>query len=694
MAAVPTFEALLLELRKSFGLQLPKERSKFVQMKKSEAVHKKALNELKHDLVQHLGFSPEDAHAFDSQASDLSITSLKLSQGLNVGVIEQKQLLWLLATHIYVPFIARLAAFWQGQEIMDKGMPAHQFWYLPEEVDGELQLPFVQVWNWLEDLIFDPLNNLENQIYGQENDRAKSKRLGITRESFKRTLSNWKKTTGKESAKLIEDYFSDDLEIKYKGTFIYRDDESLDENYHRAIQLLKKKGFTGKTLFLEIQMESADQLDQILSGNSSEYHKEVFLKLIETRFAQPSNQTLIRYFSMAQAFQNAYVRFGKIIHGSEFDPLSTDQKKNKMNQLIAIYKHVYNLTYSTSLEINPDGYYPLFNKENSVFSERVPELFRYTLYQSICFGVNGKDGVSEAIVHINGLVFSLVSQEIPNILTYSTDVHSESYKDESDLYQLGVVMGLDLADDYKKLVVKYGDNLSQLVSIDKQKSNKKKIAQIKVEKNPISLISVGANLNNSLQVKRAIFHRLATLKLTPKQRIEHYIAELAFLLNNETKFNRPDNAESIVEKILNEAKLNHYYDNVKSDFLQFEAKHELSKGNIKVAEKLFKQALALPDKMSVASNRGEIARDLFALRAANQDTIKGYATNNQESLYRDMKYFGGFDMPDQMEPLKALYWIEDTSLFNLNKIYPSIDTLERELMPYYTEMFELYPAYK
>ena len=32
MAAVPTFEALLLELRKSFGLQLPKERSKFVQM--------------------------------------------------------------------------------------------------------------------------------------------------------------------------------------------------------------------------------------------------------------------------------------------------------------------------------------------------------------------------------------------------------------------------------------------------------------------------------------------------------------------------------------------------------------------------------------------------------------------------------------------------------------------------------------
>jgi len=694
MAAVPTFETLLLELRKSFGLQLPKERSKFIQLKKSEAVHKRELNKLKDDLVQHLGLSPEDAHAFDSQALDLSVVSLKLSQSLNTGVLEQKQLLWLLATHIYVPFIARLAAFWQSQEIMDKGMPAHKFWYLPEEVGGELQLPFVQVWNWLEDLVFDPSNNLEEQIYGQENDRAKSKRLGITRESFKRTLSNWKKTTGKESAKLIEDYFNDDLGIKYKGTFVYCDEESLDENYHRAIQLLKAKGFTGKTLYPEIQMESADQLDQILSGNCSEDQKVRFLKLIKTRFAQPSNQTLIRYFSMAQAFQNAYVRFGKIIHSSEFDPLSTDQKKNKLNQLVAIYKHVYNLTYSTSLEINPDGYYPIFNKENRVFSERVPELFRYTLYQGICFGLNDTDGVSEAIQHINGLALSFVSQEIPNILTYRVNVDSESYKDESDLYQLGTVMGLDLADDYKELMVKYGDNLSQLASIDKQKSNKKKISQIKVEKNSVSLISVGANLNNSLQVKRAAFSRLTTLKLRSKQRVEHYITELAFLLNNETKFNRPDNAESIVEKILNTAKSNHYYDNVKSDFLQFEAKHELSKGNIKVAEKLFKQALALPDKMSVASNRGEIARDLFALRAANQDTIKGYATNNQESLYRDMKYFGGFDMPDQMEPLKALYWIEDTSLLNPNKFYPSIDTLERELMAYYPEMFEFYPSYK
>jgi len=238
-------------------------------------------------------------------------------------------------------------------------------------------------------------------------------------------------------------------------------------------------------------------------------------------------------------------------------------------------------------------------------------------------------------------------------------------------------------------MVKYGDNLSQLASIDKQKSNKKKIAQIKVEKNPISLILVGSNLNNSLQIRRAVFHRLATLKLTPKQKIDHYIAELAFLLNNETKFNRPDNAESIVEKILNAAKSNHYYDNVKSDFLQFEAKHELSKNNVILAENLFKKALELPFNMSIGSNRGEIARDLFALRAANQKP--GYSLKNQESLFRDMKYFGGIKLPS----FTALYWAEDINPSNLDGIFPTIEENEEWLInDYYPYIYELYPSYK
>lgn len=397
MAAVPIFETLLLEIRKSFGLPLTKDRTKFVHIKSSEGVHKRLLNELKDDLVEHLRLNDADAHAFDSQARDLSMVSLKLSQTLNVGVIEQKQLLWLLATHIYIPFFARLAAFWQSQDIMDKGMPAHLFWYLPEEVNGELQLPITQVWNWLEDLIFDPKSTLEDQIYGIENSSAISKRLGVTRESFKRTLSNWQKASGKESAKLIEDYFSDDLEINYKGTFIYRDTESLNENFERAINLLNKKGYTGQTLYPEIQMDNIEVLDQILSGVCNENLKKRFLDLIVIRFAKPNNKTIIRYFSMAQAFQNAYGRFGKIIHGHEFNPLSSDQKENKLNQLIAIYKHVYNLTYSTSLDVNPDCCLSLFGKENRIFSDRVPELFRYTIYQGICFGERNKDGINEAI---------------------------------------------------------------------------------------------------------------------------------------------------------------------------------------------------------------------------------------------------------------------------------------------------------
>jgi hypothetical protein len=210
------------------------------------------------------------------------------------------------------------------------------------------------------------------------------------------------------------------------------------------------------------------------------------------------------------------------------------------------------------------------------------------------------------------------------------------------------------------------------------------ILKIKEEESDQILILIGYDRFFNQSVRQAAFHRLDEMNLSPKRRLEQYIAQLAVMLNNELKLDRPQNSESLVAGILKRAKSIDGYDALESDFIQFEAKHELSKGDVDTADQLFKKALDLPNKMSVGSNRGEIARDLFALRAFNK--TNGYSLNNQETLYRDMKYFGGFDIPSSL----GLYWMGDDSTTNVNSIFPSIHDLEIGLIDYYPEMFKLY----
>jgi len=675
MAAVPTFETLLIEIRKSFGLPLTKDRSKFIHVKSSEGVHKRLFNKLKDDLVRHLGLSEKDIFAFESQVRDWSVMSLKLNQTLWSGPVSQQNLLWLLATHIYIPCFAKLAAFWQREDIMDKGMPANLFWYLPEEIDGELHLPITQVWSWLEDLVLDSENPLEDQIYGKDNLDLKSKRLGVSRESFKRTLSNWKKATGKESAKLIEDYFSDDLALNFKGTFKYKENETLDDTFTRAVKLVKEKGHTGKTLYPEIQIESEYVIDQVLKGVCSNDLKIHFINAIIIRFAEPDNKTIIRFFSIAQAFQNAYVRFGRLIDGKAFNATSRDPKQNRLVQLITVFKYVYNLTYQVSCDVNPETRWALFSSEDKVFDEEVPDEFEITLLQVLC-GKGQYDGFERVVNNLNSLMRVLDPNTILDVLGFEGSSTKEFH--------------LSLA--YISATQEYLLNTSSFNDYIKTYSINEFISKIKEEELPEVLIKIVCSRSVNQSVRQAGFHRLDELTLSPTKRLDHYIAQLAVLLNNETKRDRPSYSESIVDGILEKAKGIDGYENIVSDFIQFEAKHELSKGNIDKADNLFKKALELPGKMTTGSNRGEIARDLFAVRAFNKKT--GYSLKNQDTLYRDMKFFGGVDAEKYMEPLLGLYWVDGNSSFPLDNIFLPVEELERDLIDYYPEIFELYPAYK
>ena len=87
--------------------------------------------------------------------------------------------------------------------------------------------------------------------------------------------------------------------------------------------------------------------------------------------------------------------------------------------------------------------------------------------------------------------------------------------------------------------------------------------------------------------------------------------------------------------------------------------------------------------------KGDYIKEVFKKSKIAPIIIK-YGLNNQETLYRDMKYFGGFDISS----IQELYRAVDDSRAGDNSIFPSIHDLEIGLIDYYPEMFKLYAPNK
>ncbi|MEY8251788.1 MAG: hypothetical protein RPR91_05330, partial [Colwellia sp.] len=450
------------------------------------------------------------------------------------------------------------------------------------------------------------------------------------------------------------------------GTFKFDRSESLLSNIKRISSLLTNKGYTPETLYPEIQFENPEVIARVLNGVADTDLNERFIDIIAVRFAEPSNEIIMRYFNIAQAFQNAYMRFGRLIHGKGFSPRLIDEEKNKLNQLISIFKIVYNLTYQVSSEVNPTMDPNLYGAENRAFEDKLPGPFKETIFQSIC-SYTPNSGIEGLIDTLNFSFQFYGENEIPSVIILSP-------KREVGFHN-----------DYWRMYTGWAEQYSTYKNIKDSKDIENGVEQVMSINTPHTLCYIAAQSRVDMNIRNIILNRLIDMDLTPSQKLRHYVTYLAFLLNNKEKECRPLYAEEIVENILKSAKTVDGYNCIESEFLQFEAKHELSRGNFDDAEKLFKLALDHPDRISIGSIRGEIARDLFALRAATQP--KGYSLSNQLSLYRDMKMFGGFEFHMTV----AWYWLADPLIKKENGPFPSINLLEKQLInEYYSDLFVPY----
>ncbi|MBB1445299.1 hypothetical protein [Pseudoalteromonas sp. SG43-3] len=131
MNTIPSIESILLQVHQS--LELPpytsKQKASFAQLKRPLSRHFEQMNEILDGIYRAL-----EIHNDESACADLSnhIVNFALFQkALELKTwtfnADAKQVIWQLVSHSYVPGIARFMAFWNLDDITDKGMPGGAF---------------------------------------------------------------------------------------------------------------------------------------------------------------------------------------------------------------------------------------------------------------------------------------------------------------------------------------------------------------------------------------------------------------------------------------------------------------------------------------------------------------------------------------------------------------------------------------
>ena len=155
MTALPQVQALLLEIRQSLGYKAYQTNKKddFAQGLGSLESLKDMGDEILESIFEGLDMDPQARLDAIKSLMEFGNAHKFLELHIWTFAADQRQVLWSLLSHFYVPSLARRIGFWNLGQALDKGMPGGRFWYLPEprETDGQtsIHMPVAQVVDWL-----------------------------------------------------------------------------------------------------------------------------------------------------------------------------------------------------------------------------------------------------------------------------------------------------------------------------------------------------------------------------------------------------------------------------------------------------------------------------------------------------------------------------------------------------------------
>lgn len=644
MSTLPLTEAILLEIRQSLGSPSYStiKKNKFAAGQDSLAAHKAMGEEILHAIFDALDMDPKARIDAIDNLTEFGNVYKYLELNTWTFAADERQILWMLLGYFYMPGLARRAAFWSLEEILDKGMPGGRFWYLPEprEVDGKpsLYLPVAQVVDWLLDLLGMPLEEFADQ-------RSELSRGG--HDGLRRSLYKWRKDTTPDLS-TIKKYFAKDLQVEFKGAFALDSNRSPAEQFADALAFVAHKQLTADQLRLEIPMTQPGRIEAILDASADDDEKADFVAYLARRYAIPSPHTIHQRLLFARMVQDGYTRLLEFLCPG-VDRLCADGRQNKLLQLFGIYKLVYNLTIGAWSNCSDQGK----AAENAWFEEHLPPLERHGLFLSIL-----PSRRETAIL------------ELAHLLTH----HFSEVQAGAELEDH---VGLD-AESARPIIQRNTERAAAIA--DKLNTELHLVARMKSSSSwralqgehrywVVSQVAHHADLGP--RAREAAIQRLRELAATPAQTVQTILLELDGYLNGERK-QWPKDTRMRVQALLDEAEASEGYELWKAAILQYKAKHLLACNDFKGAGTLFREALEAVLERNYGPLRGEVARDCLALAVANQRLIP----ESHERYYREMLAGGIVEGSETPIIEDTARWAGDYFWSTLYKPYPGIEYLK------------------
>lgn len=369
-----------------------------------------------------------------------------------------------------------------------------------------------------------------------------------------------------------------------------------------------------------------------------------FICPIFTRIsAVPAIEVIRQRLVVASVVQDIYHRLVKSLC-PDVDKYCVDPQKNKVLQLFALYKGVYNLSIEVWRNCRNKGEFA----QDMWFEAHLPEWDKQSIFLSI-LPSSKETGIDELATY----------------LSYSFRINASDVLDD--------VIGHDpkscaeIAERTVRKLHHFYEEQTKTQGLKGRMQQSSPWRALQNEQNYWVVSGVAQSTDLPIRLKEMTAKRMRELANTPFEKILVVIPELAYYLNGESK-NRPKDCKNKVDALIAEAEKTEGYDLWKFAILQYKAKHLLAQNNFGEASQYFRDALEESFKCSYGLITGEIARDCLAIAVANQKLIR----NNHEKYYREM-LSGGIIESDQIPSIEEVArWAYSYFWEDLYKPYPGI----------------------
>ena len=633
MNAIPTFESILLQVHQS--LELPaytsKQKNSFAQLKRPLEKHFEQLDEILDGIFRALEIHNDESASKDLSKNIVNFAQFQKALELNTWTYnaDAKQVIWHLVSHSYIPGIARIMAFWNLDDITDKGMSGGRFWYLPTETEDHLRvmMPVEQVCDWLIDLIGIPLDRVRQTSL---NNNAPDNLI--------RNIYNWK--SGKVPRfETIKSSFSDNNEIEFKGCLHIDFNDETSIQLETVIKLIERKNLSPEDLTREIPIRDSGEIAKIIQGNGDLESTKKFISLMAVRYAQPTFKTIRQRLHIAKAVQDGYKRLLKYLC-PDVSPTNPNLEQNKVLQLCHIYKYIYNLT----IEAHRLNHGEL--AENEWFDSNLPLIDKHSLFLSVAPSM-----------------YSCSSSLLGEILTRRFKEMRVS-DPLMDLFDENKDTAIDL---FKYKVDEQAKWASETIAIDELQKNVTKGSPWRAFQKEDSywvLTQVIQSLAHNPKAFDAGLNRLKEVATSPLEKTEIIQLELNHLVDMD-KRKRPKDIQVRVEYLLEEMEQHCEFQTWQATVLAVKAKHYIALNDFKTASIYYKKALDASYERSYGELRGVIAKDTLATLLQ----IEKLNENNHERYLREMMANGVFEITTLFVDIKLEVVAQDLDTYFWNQLY-------------------------